>query len=241
MIMNKILSLLLMALCITSCSTIGSKDLSGPEVSKYYTVKPFTSIDISNAIDAEFIQTQGDSLSVLVTTTEPVMKDMVVETKGNQLLIGYNSPVFIGGNRPEIHVIIKGSHLNGINIAGASTLNIKTLKSDNLTVKASGASGLNINSLLATRLDAEASGASGIKLNGKVLKASFKSHGASKVDAYKLQSEQTEVNASGASDIRCYASVSITGEASGASNVNYIGSPKNANVSVSGASDVKSK
>lgn len=230
-----------MASSLTACSTIGSKDLSGPEVSRYYKVDFFVSVRVSNAVDAEFVQTEGDSSSVVVTTTEPVMKDVEVETKGHQLFVGYNSSVFIGANRPEVHVVIKGSRLKGIHLEGASSLNIKTLKSDRLTVKAGGASDLHIHDLSAMQLNASASGASGLMFNGRVSKAFFECYGASKVDAYNLKSEQTEVHASGASDINCCASQAIEGEASGASSVNYTGKPKQMNVHASGASDVERK
>jgi hypothetical protein len=84
----------------------------------------------------------------------------------------------------------------------------------------------------------EASGASDVTASGVVDALVVDASGASDVDTAALDAETVNVDVSGASDVTVFARSAVTGEASGASNVDILGSPATVQVETSGASDV---
>lgn len=65
--------------------------------------------------------------------------------------------------------------------------------------------------------------------------------GASKLDAENLKAENVSVDSSGASSATVFVTNELKADLSGATNVTYLGSPKNVQKKTSGASSVKEK
>lgn len=128
-----------------------------------------------------------------------------------------------------------------LDVSGASHLVIDTLVSGDLDLDCSGASKVELLSLKLHNLDADCSGASNIDLAGEVAKATLDASGASDIDAAKLLCHRGEISASGASEINVNVDQEISLEASGASEIYYIGTPKVLSISNSGSSTIKNK
>ena len=135
--------------------------------------------------------------------------------------------------------------IDGLELTGAFTLKGKNeIKTENFFLKLSGASHLEMDinasgsveadlsgashaslKLVAETVDADLSGESNISLIGKTKKQKVTTSGASSYKAYDLLSKDVVVQASGASNIQLTVDDTISGFASGASNIKYKGGP----------------
>jgi hypothetical protein len=84
----------------------------------------------------------------------------------------------------------------------------------------------------------EASGASGVHGSGSASTYSLDASGASRVDVRDLEAIDIDVDVSGASDVDLFATGTVRGEVSGASDVKVYGKPISVLIDSSGASTV---
>ena len=89
------------------------------------------------------------------------------------------------------------------------------------------------------KISSEITGASSLKLSGETKDLVISASGASHAKCFELMSENADVDLSGASSADVFASISVKGEASGASNVKYKGNATSVVVNTSGAGSVK--
>jgi len=123
-----------------------------------------------------------------------------------------------------------------LDASGASDVNIVgTIKGDDVLVKLSGASDIK-GDIQYNNARFVLTGASDSKLTGKVGRIKIQASGASDFKCYDLIAEIAEINASGASDVKINVLQEISVHASGASSVNYKGSPQLKSAKVEGAS-----
>lgn len=210
---------------------------SGHVINESRSVSGFDKIEVSGAID---VYVRQDSVtSVKVDADDNLLQYIEVNTSGSTLEIYPRRGVNLRPSR-KVRVYVSNPDYNEFHASGASDIRSENeINSEMIRVGASGASGvwLQVN---APRVDAELSGASSININGKTRDFDAHASGASKVRCFELLSENTTVDLSGASHAEVYASVSLDGEASGASNLTYMGNAGN-NVNTSGASHVRKK
>ena len=84
----------------------------------------------------------------------------------------------------------------------------------------------------------KASGGADVIGNGVTESYRLRASGGSDVDLLNLRASLVEIDASGGTDVWVFASESITGEASGAAEVEVYGSPANVDISKSGVAEV---
>jgi hypothetical protein len=84
----------------------------------------------------------------------------------------------------------------------------------------------------------EASGASDVRVAGSVSSYRLDASGASQVDLRELEAIDIEVDISGASDVDLFATGTVRGDVSGASDVKVLGEPVSVLIDSSGASTV---
>ena len=205
----------------TNCSFSGFKNLSGIQgsgTSKSETrnVSGFSKVDANGAVNVE-ISVQKD-FSVVVEADDNLLANIKTEVSGDTLKIYSEDQI---SAKTKINVRISMPALEALEISGASSGNVSSVKSDSLELKASGASKIRIDGEART-LEAEASGASTI-------------------DAESLRVEDADVEASGASKATINATNDLKVDASGASRISYVGEPKNVEQNSSGASSVTKK
>ena len=126
---------------------------------------------------------------------------------------------------------------NVVTRVSGSTLVIELEGSLNLTGNSNRVVTVTINELESL----EASGATDVRVSGTIGSYRLDVSGASSVDARDLVAEDIEVDASGASNADLYATGTVSGSVSGASNLNVYGEPKSVLVDSSGASSVDIK
>jgi hypothetical protein len=150
-----------------------------------------------------------------------------------------NSGVKWWGMNKEFKVYITAPKLNALNVSGAvNFVVVDILKSTNLSLILSGASNFS-GKIDAEEVKANLSGASDCKVTGSANKFDLVCSGASSFKGADLKVDEADLDASGASSIKIQVIESLKARASGASSIQYKGSPKIYNQNASGASSIK--
>lgn len=230
----------------------------GPLTTQDYAFADFTGIQVGSAFHVTV--TPGDTYQVSITAGKNVLERVSVTKSGDLLkvsLIGWNL-IWHWQTSPRLTVtmpVLKQLDISGavqatalgfksaenfmLKINGASRLDMDMTAGD-FTADISGASSVT-GRLTATSSDIELSGASQIKLTGSGGNTSLHASGASHVDMAYYTVNNADIEFSGAShgilEINGRLDVSL----SGASSLEYRGSPTMGKVDVSGASDLKLK
>jgi hypothetical protein len=211
---------------------------SGNVTSQTRSVSGFRNIEVSGAIDV-YVK-QDSSTSVRVEADDNILEYVQVHTDGSTLEI-YTESGFRLRPSNKIKVYVSNREYEDLSVSGASSIiGENEINSGNkVSLSVSGASDgrLVIN---APKVSVEVTGASSADLRGKTKDLDAHASGASKIRGYELLAENADVDISGASHAEVYASVSLDGDASGASSVYYMGSASNS-IRPSGASHVGKK
>jgi hypothetical protein len=184
-------------------------------------LEDFYFLKVKNAL--EIVLTQGEENKVVITGINPEDAEKIKTVVTNGELSIYSEGKI--KSKDEIIIALTFKQLRGIEQSGASEINsVGAIKEDKFSIKGSGAIEANLN-LEVNSLNIDFSGASDIKLKGSANDFTIKLSGASDLKAGEFLAKNIAVDVSGASDVKVNASESITGKASGASNINVQGNP----------------
>lgn len=186
---------------------------SGNVITQTRELSNFHAIEVSNAIQVDVIA-QKD-FSVAVETDDNIAPLIRTEVSGGVLRISCAKHVSTSG---PIRVRVSAPDIDNVEVSGASTVAVANIKN--------------------TALSVDVSGASKVKVDGETTQLRAEASGASKVDAQNLTAENGTVSTSGASGANVNVTGTLKADASGASHINYSGSPKDIQKKASGASSV---
>jgi len=143
----------------------------------------------------------------------------------------------IDGNSEKIY--INFIELISIQIKGnADVYSSDTIISANIRISSTGAADANL-LLKCTRVEVEVTGSGDVKLAGEAQSLKAEVTGAGDLKAYGLIAEYGEVAISGASDAQVNVKNILKGDVTGAGTLYHSGDPKQIEVTVSGAGEVK--
>jgi hypothetical protein len=179
-------------------------------------VTNFKSIDVSGAFEVEIIAQKDFTLEV--EADDNLLPLIRTEVDGETLKI--KSEKGLKTSNP-LKIRITAPDINGLELSGASKVNLANLSNDSLSL--------------------DSSGASKIKIEGTTGNFDIEMSGASKLDAENLKAENVNVESSGASNLNVFVTNVLKADLSGATNVTYSGGPKSVDKKTSGASSVKEK
>ncbi len=258
-----ILVLALVATTSTSFAQFWNKSRvtpSGNMVETTHTLSAFHAIDISNAFDVNLVK--SDKEKITIRTDEAFLPYIVVEEKQGKLHIYISEDAYLvkKNKTKNMFVTVQYKHLESIEVSGAvdvqsadiwegkrlaidcsgaSELQL-AIKCEDFAADISGASEVDL-TLDTQNSNMEISGASDVRVEGNANSAQWDLSGASKVHVFKYLSKHTKANVSGASHLDIYASEKLFIDASGVSNVNYMGKANNTTISCSRLSKVQRK
>jgi hypothetical protein len=236
----------------------------------------FHQIEVSSAV--VLYLTQGTETSVAVSTKDKTYNELIVTEVSNGKLKIYEkskskqhhsiqAKVYVTFTNLQAltvsgaskAVFVKPAALNNfdINISGASSLEVPSLKTNECYIDCSGASQLTIN-IAANKIKMELKGASGCNgtMNGKEIECKIsgassanlkgqaetltvKASGASSFKGSDLQSDTCAVAASGASSVLVHANKQLSVQSHGGSTVQYEGNAQLSQIDISGGSSFK--
>lgn len=224
---------LLIALLVgcTEMLTTGSGDVVTLEKS----FRDFEEVEISSAFTVDI--RQGDRYSVIIRVDDNLERYLDVTKIGKTLRIGLKPGAF-SFHHVTLEAEITMPVLTGLGLSGASEASISGFESSKaFTADLSGASSLE-GELEAGDVDLDVSGASDVTLRGSGSDLTAEASGASSIDLSEFAVEDARLDLSGASDITVNSSGKLDVEASGASDVYYLGEPTIGNLETSGASSI---
>jgi len=211
---------------------------SGNVVTQEEAISDFDKVDISHSFDVNI--KQGGEFSVIIHVDDNLVEKLQVEKFGSTLKIGLKPGISIVSNA-TLEAEITMPELAGLDLSGASDAAISDFKSTkNLTVDLSGASSLR-GDVEAGDTSFDLSGSSSASLTGSGGNLTLDASGSSDVDLTDFPVADAEIDASGASTVTVNASGRLDVEASGASDVYYLGDPGMGTIETSGASSVEPK
>ncbi len=223
-------------------------------VTKEMDFSDFTNVEVSHVFKVKI--TRSDSYHVAITANEKLADHINVVKSGNTLK--FSLKPFLFHIRPTLEARIAMPTLNKLRMDGAAKGIVKGFSSqEGFDLHPCGASRLDIDmeageakfeisgasklsgNMKAGDTEFTLSGASRAELNGSANNAVLSAWGASRLDLSDFALNDTSVQLKGASR----AAVSVNGklvlDLSGASRLNYIGSPTLGDVNVCGASTVR--
>jgi len=211
---------------------------SGNVVTQEEAISDFDKVDISHSFVVDI--KQGENFSVIIRVDDNLVEQLQVEKFGSTLKIGLKPGISIVSNA-TLEAEITMPELAGLDLSGASDAAISDFKSTkNLTVDLSGASSLR-GDIEAGDTSFDLSGSSNANLIGSGGNLTLDASGSSDVDLSDFPVADAKIDASGASTVTVNASGRLDVDASGASNVYYLGEPSMGMIETSGASSVESK
>ncbi len=227
---------ILTLVALTGCNVVGDVVTgSGNVVTQEFDFTDFDEISLGHAFNGTI--TQGDTYRVIVQIDDNLVDRLVAEQQGSRVNIGLEPTTLT--TQATMEVAITLPNLTWLEASGASQAQLAGLTTaDDFTGRASGASRIH-GDLAAGDLDLEASGASTIFLAGTGGDVRANASGASTIDLEEMTTANADVQASGASNVTVNLAGTLNAEASGASNVYYLGDATLGNINESGGSDVE--
>lgn len=218
---------------------------------------PFSKLVANGSVNV-FLK-EGPYQLIKVEADDNIVPHVIVENKKGTLILKTERK-YRTKNAVNIHVTYKD--LNTITSNGSTDVKVEsTLNNKNISLTSSGSSNLTVNALEAKSLDVKSNGSSDVKINkansnnitlnlsgatnfkiaGKTKSLKAKTSGSSNLAANNLLATSAELKSSGSSNITIQVSDKIEVQASGASDIQYIGNPKVVSEKRSGSASIKKK
>jgi hypothetical protein len=208
---------------------------SGHLVTRQFDLAGFTRVAAGSAFNVTI--TQGAQFGVVVTVDDNVEEYLDVAKSGETLRL-HLKPVQGGVRHVTLKAQVTMPELRGLHLDGATHTTLVGFSSDKpLEAELSGASRLRGN-IKNGEARFSLSGASHVELEGGAGDLRVNANGASRANFERYPSTDSVVEVSGASHVTLKPSGKLTGSASGASHVSYLGKPEFVRVHTSGASSV---
>ncbi len=253
--MKKTLLAIILALAVVAIPLAGCGIASGGPVStRTYDIKDFTGVVVGSAFKVEI--TRADTFSVSVTANENLFDHLEIVKSGSTLRIRTRSVSF--SFNPTLEAKVTMPALDSLEVSGASRVTASGFKSSSdFRLEVSGASTVDFGletgvftanlsgasrtqgELKASDARIEVSGASRITLTGTGKDLALTASGASQATLSGFTVGDCAANISGASRASIAMNGTLDVTLSGASTLEYSGSPTLGKTSVTGASTLR--
>jgi hypothetical protein len=235
---NTLVAIAVLTFTLSSChGWFGDHiDGNGNVTKESRSVSGFSGIDVSGAIDVFVKQDSTESVRVEIDAN---LQEYIVTRVENGILEIHQANNTSLKSSTGIKVYVSGKNFKSFEASGACDIHgeNKIESTGEISFHATGASKIELD-LKAPKVSGDITGASDLRLSGETKDVYIHATGASHARCFELMTENADVDLSGASDADVFASVSVKGEASGASNVTYKGSASSVVVKTSGAGSV---
>lgn len=189
---------------------------SGRMATEIRDLKGFKAVDVGGVFEVAI--TAGKDFEVEIETDDNLLPLITTEVNDGVLQIGSKCRI---SPTDKIRVRVSAPDINGLEVSGAANVTLNGLRNSSLAV--------------------DSSGASKIKIAGETAKFTAETSGASKIDAEDLRAVDANIDGSGASHVDINVTGELNADLSGASKVNYSGTPTAVHKKTSGAGTVSQK
>lgn len=194
---------------------VGGVKGSGISASETRDLSGFHALEVGGVFEVQV--TANKEFGVVVEADDNLLPLISTEVRNGVLCIKTDRKLSTGN---PVRVRVSAPDIESLDVSGAANVSIENISNGGLNV--------------------DASGASKVKVAGETSKLVVDVSGATKVDAKGLTSENATVDASGASHVAVQVTGVLRADASGASSVEYAGTPTQVMKKTSGAARVSS-
>jgi hypothetical protein len=207
----------------------GARGHGGEAATESVAVGPFSGVLIEGTAEATLVP--GNEESVTVALPAHSRAPVKIDIADGILKISHRRSSRwwdeIFGERPgSPRITVRYRNLASVSTEGAVKLTAAGMRSQERELNATGAGTLNLPDLQATRLSVAGSGAVKATLSGRVETQTIRLSGAADYRAPQLVSRSASVHVSGAGRVVVNAERTLDVSLSGASNVEYLGTPQ---------------
>jgi hypothetical protein len=161
----------------------------------------FTSIEVDKSINLDF--QINETSSIKVETDENIQPLVSTTVHGDSLRVTTTESI---ASRTGVRVIVTAPELSALILSGSADATVQGLKNPTFSV--------------------HTNGSSNVVLSGETNELKLNTSGSSDVEAFGLRASKAYVSSNGSSDVNLNVTDSISGEASGSSNIVYMGNPQ---------------
>jgi len=199
---------------------------SGNIVSQKRQVSGFDSVSLDGVGEMTIVVGQTEAL--VVEGDDNLVERVKSEVRDGVLHISLE-PGSLPGIQPSIpfKYQVTLTTLNGVELAGAGTIDIQSLETDSLDIQSSGAGKILVHDLKANLLSVLMDGAGGCEIEaGTVERQKLEINGLGSYNAPNLKSTTADVQISGAGGATLWVSENLDVVINGSGKVSYFGSPQ---------------
>jgi len=212
---------------------------SGNLVTQEEPISGFDKVDISHSFKVDI--SQGESFKVVIRVDDNLVENLQVVKQGSTLKIGLDPNRNYTVRNATMEAQVTMPELTGLDLSGASHATISGFEStDDITVDQSGSSSLR-GDIEAGDIRIDLSGSSEMTLVGSGQDLTVDASSSSELDLSEFTVVNARVETSSSSSVTVNASGRLDVDASGSSNVYYLGNPTLGTIETSGASSVEPK
>ncbi|MEO7215877.1 MULTISPECIES: head GIN domain-containing protein [Mucilaginibacter] len=228
-----LVALLSVSLLSSSCRRFRRIHGSGKAATEKRTVVDFTKVDISGGLKVTL--KQDSSSIVTITADDNLLKYIKTEVEGDKLRIYTTRNL---DSRTEMVISIGVKALSAVEASGAVEItSIGRITTGNLDLNLSGSTKLDMD-ISAADVHTEGSGSTELKLKGQAASHDVSLSGSGDIDALDFVVGKYRIETSGASHCKINVLKDLSVHTSGASEIEYRGSPSNVSSDKSGASSI---
>ena len=211
----------LSSLILVLSSACGALVGSGNVSSQDRLVGAFTRVSVDGALK---VSISPGARSVSVRTDDNLLAAISATVHGDTLELGLVPDTAIARST-TLEATVSDDALEGLTVAGASSVTASATPSGAFWLTVSGASHAALDGIAPGSLTVDVSGASTATLKGAARSGALRLTGASAVDLRELSLETAQLDLSGGSALRARVSAEVLGTMSGASTATILGNP----------------
>lgn len=235
---TKVMIPILIAILLVGCAQVTLTG-SGNVVTQEEAITGFDKVDINNSFSVDI--SQGEDFSVVIRVDDNLVDRLNVVKQGSTLKIGLEPMQSFTIFDATMEAEVTMPELVGLDLSGNSDAQLSGFESSSsLVIDVSGNSALR-GDIQAGDTSIDASGNSSVTLTGSAGDVSVSASGSSEVDLEDFPASDGSVDASGASTVTVNLSGKLDADASGSSDIYYLGDPELGRIDTSGSSTVQPK
>lgn len=219
--MKRTLVAALAAMTLAGCSNITVKG-SGDTVSVQHDINAVTEVVVKG--NGQLILSNGKTPGLTVNAQREIHEHLLIEQTGNRLLIKPKEGYRFRSDQPIQYRLVMND-LSAIKLSGAVNLTSEQYATNQLSLDASGASDVDM-TIEAEQIFLSASGAFDGYLSGQTNRLDLSFSGAADLNAFDLLANAVQLSISGAGTAYVTALETLDVSTSGASRVEYKGTPR---------------
>ena len=233
---TKSLIAILVAIFLIGCAQVTITG-SGKVVTQEEAITGFDKVDISQSFSVDI--TQVESFSVVIRVDDNLAEHLHVVKQGSTLKIGLDPSRSYTIVSATMEAEVTMPELLALDLSGSSEASVSGFESTkSLVVDLSGNSDLR-GDIQAGDSRFDVSGNSSVTIAGSAVDVSVDASGSSEADLADFPASDGVVNASGSSTVTVNLSGKLDADASGASDIYYLGEPDLGEIDTSGSSSIQ--